>query len=361
MVNEHKQPPFHSTSTLMVKQMISVVVPVYNTEKYLNECLESLNEQTDPVFEIVLVDDGSTDSSGGICDTFASHRPNCKVVHTENQGLLLARRLGMSLTTGDYILNLDSDDCLRNDTVSRIKEIIQSFHPDLICFDFSRGLNKTFSGVIIPCGLNKSDFFNENDLGEIKSATCLGKFNSIANKAIKKDVIDLEEDYSNYAGLMHGEDWLQTIAFINNIESAYYLKEPLYFYRESSASSTYAYKPSQLADLSRVFERLNRYTKAWGSKYQELGYQGICMHCFWLIQGISKLDNWHDNAFIIADICAVMEKYCRENLQNSIKQLRIDFCLVLQLALAKKPLFAMALARLELIFYKIISRKFPRS
>ena len=209
--------------------MISVVVPVYNTERYLNECLNSLSQQTDQEFEIVLVDDGSTDSSGEICDVYANSHPNCIVTHTENQGLLLARRTGMNLATGKYILSLDSDDCLRHDAVQKLKEIITNFHPDLICFDFSRGLNQTFRGSIISPGLDDPGFFYNEDLNEIKRVTCLGKFNSLANKVIKKNVLDLDVDYSDYTGLMHGEDWLQIIALVDNIESAYYLKEPYTF------------------------------------------------------------------------------------------------------------------------------------
>lgn len=336
--------------------MISVVVPVYNTEQYLEECLSSLSEQTDQEFEIILVDDGSTDSSGNICDAYASSHPNCKVMHTENQGLLLARRTGMSLATKEYILSLDSDDCLRQDTIQKLKAVIGDFHPDLICFDFSRSLNKTFHGTIISCGLDRPGFFSNEDLDKIKHATCLGKFNCLANKVIKKSILDLDVDYSNYAGLMHGEDWLQTIALVNNTESAYYLKEPLYFYRESPNSSTFAFKPSQLTDLSRVFQRLNYFTRKWGRKYEQLGYQGICMHCFWLIQGVAKLKNWSKQVVNVEDICAVMENYCGDYLLSSIKQLRIDFSLVLQLALAKKPIMALVLARLELALYKITTR-----
>ena len=336
--------------------MISVVVPVYNTERYLEECLNSLSQQTDQEFEIVLVDDGSTDSSGSICDAYASSCHNCKVVHTENQGLLLARRTGMGLATEKYILSLDSDDCLRRDAIQKLKGLIDSFHPDLVCFDFSRGINQTFHGSIISSGLDNSGFFHNESLDEIKRATCLGKFNCLANKVIKKDVLDLDVDYSDYAGLMHGEDWLQTIALVDNIESAYYLKEPLYFYRESPSSSTFMFKSSQLSDLSRVFKRLNRYTSKWGNQYEQLGYQGICMHCFWLIQGVSKLKDWRKQISNVEDICAVMKEYCDDHLFYSIRQLRIDFSLVLRLALARKFIMALALARLELALYKISTR-----
>lgn len=80
------------------------------------------------------------------------------------------------------------------------------------------------------------------------------------------------------------------------------------------------------------------------------------MHCFWLIQGVAKLKNWSKQVVNVEDICAVMENYCGDYLLSSIKQLRIDFSLVLQLALAKKPIMALVLARLELALYKITTR-----
>lgn len=335
--------------------MISVVVPVYNNEKYLNECFESLSQQTDQEFEIILIDDGSTDSSGKICDNFASKKQTCKVSHTENQGLLLARRLGMALASGDYILSLDSDDCLRPDTIEKLKAIIVKYNPDLICFDFSRGLKKTFSGTIIPSGLSKPGLLDIRQFDEVRVITCLGKFNNLANKVIKKEILDLNEDYSDYAGLMHGEDWLQTIIIVDRAKTVYYLNEPLYFYRESPKSSTYTFKKKQLNDLMKVFERLTCFSNIWGEKFQKFEHEGICMHCFWLLQGLSKLPNWRKKVYMVEEICDVMRLYCGHDLQATVKKLRIDFRLVLELALSKKPVFALILARLELAIYKAIN------
>ena len=80
------------------------------------------------------------------------------------------------------------------------------------------------------------------------------------------------------------------------------------------------------------------------------------MHCFWLIQGISKLQDWHKQVSNIQNVCATMKKHCGKRLFYSVRQLRIDFSLVLRLALAKKSIMALALARLELALYKIATR-----
>lgn len=90
--------------------MISVIVPVYNVEKYLKQCIDSLLVQTYRDFEIILVDDGSTDSSGLICDEYSKMNSNIKVIHKSNEGLGFARNTGLVYVSGDYVTFVDSDD-----------------------------------------------------------------------------------------------------------------------------------------------------------------------------------------------------------------------------------------------------------
>lgn len=106
--------------------LISVVIPVYNVEKYLRECVDSVLAQTYRNFEIVLVDDGSPDNSGSICDDYASKHQNIKVVHKCNEGLGLARNSGMEVCHGKYVFFLDSDDSLRPDTLQRLIEVAET-------------------------------------------------------------------------------------------------------------------------------------------------------------------------------------------------------------------------------------------
>ena len=88
----------------------SVLVPVYNVEKYLKQCIESVLNQTYQSFELILVDDGSTDNSGAICDEYASKHKFIKVIHKPNGGLLHTRRVSLAHATGDWYVFLDSDD-----------------------------------------------------------------------------------------------------------------------------------------------------------------------------------------------------------------------------------------------------------
>lgn len=104
--------------------MISVLMPVYNVEKYLEKTLESVKAQTCTDFELIMVDDGSTDSSGTICDKWAQSDPRFKVVHTENRGVSAARNTALSLVNGDYIFFMDSDDLILPETLEELLDAL---------------------------------------------------------------------------------------------------------------------------------------------------------------------------------------------------------------------------------------------
>lgn len=108
--------------------MISVVVPVYNTKEYLERCVNSLLAQTYPDMEIILVDDGSTDGSGEVCDRFAAGEQRVRVFHKENGGSSSARNLGIDNAKGDYIGFVDSDDYVDADMYERLYTAIREYH-----------------------------------------------------------------------------------------------------------------------------------------------------------------------------------------------------------------------------------------
>ena len=95
-----------------MNKKISVIIPIYNTEKYLARCVDSILCQKYSNLEIILVNDGSTDSCAQICDDFAKKDDRVKVIHKQNGGLASARKAGIRVATGDYVFNLDSDDLI---------------------------------------------------------------------------------------------------------------------------------------------------------------------------------------------------------------------------------------------------------
>lgn len=115
--------------------LISVIIPVYNVEAYLRECVESVLKQTYQNFEIILVDDGSTDSSGVICDEYVDKDERVSVIHQSNGGLSVARNTGLSESNGDYIYFLDSDDYIAENALEHLIKIAEKDNSDIVFFD----------------------------------------------------------------------------------------------------------------------------------------------------------------------------------------------------------------------------------
>ena len=119
--------------------MFSIVIPVYNIEKYIEKCVTSVQEQSYINFEIVLVDDGSTDSSGNICDDLAKKDKRIRVIHKKNGGLSEARNTGIDFSKGEYVIFLDGDDWWRdNNALSDLNKIIQEDTVDIVQFFFCK-------------------------------------------------------------------------------------------------------------------------------------------------------------------------------------------------------------------------------
>lgn len=126
------------------RPLVSVIVPVYKVEKYIETCLNSLINQTYSNWEAILVDDGSPDRSGEICDEYARHDSRFKVIHKENGGLSSARNSGTPKASGDYIFYLDSDDFLHAETLKRLTDLAIQYNADIVQCGFVRGNETEF-------------------------------------------------------------------------------------------------------------------------------------------------------------------------------------------------------------------------
>lgn len=111
--------------------MVSVIVPVYNVEPYLRECLDSIITQTHTNLEIIIIDDGSTDGSGAICDAYAAKDARIQVIHQENRGLSAARNRGIELAYGEYLHFVDSDDYLLPDCIEMLLKLCVDYDADM--------------------------------------------------------------------------------------------------------------------------------------------------------------------------------------------------------------------------------------
>lgn len=130
--------------------MISIIIPVYNVENYLLDCLNSVIYQSEADVEVILIDDGSTDSSGALCDKYADEYDNIKVIHQENAGLSAARNAGIEIANGEYLTFLDSDDMLAPEFIKTALWLAETYKADFVAFsnircDADTKWNKEFS------------------------------------------------------------------------------------------------------------------------------------------------------------------------------------------------------------------------
>ena len=220
----------------MMGEKISVIVPVYNVEAYLERCVESILQQTYANFELILINDGSTDFSGVICDNLASQHENVKVYHLENAGVSNARNTGIKLATGAWITFIDSDDFVSKDYL----EILIGAVDDEESVGFTIApLHHINNGIITdlpPYSRKKEIWSTEKTIKELLITTKTSFF-PVA-KLFKRDLLADEKFNTNY----HlAEDALfLTELLLKTRCSCVFIDKPVYYYdhREGSATTS---------------------------------------------------------------------------------------------------------------------------
>lgn len=213
----------------MLRPKISIIVPVYNVQKYLRDCLDSLLNQTFKEYEIILIDDGSTDISGEICDEYAKNNDKIKVIHKENGGLSSARNAGIEIAKGNFLGFVDSDDWIDKDMYKELYFNIKNTTFDIIACNF---YIMDAEGNFEPYTKNAMNqaFNRELALKELISNNTL-TFSS-CNKLYKRELF---EDLRYEEGIIL-EDMDLSYQIFNKANNIFYLNKPLYFYRYNSSS-----------------------------------------------------------------------------------------------------------------------------
>lgn len=239
----------------------SILIPVYNVEKYLNNCIDSVLNQTFHDFEIIAINDGSTDSSGLICDEYSSRDPRIRVFHQKNQGLLLTRRMSISKAQGEYLLFLDSDDFWDGDLLKSVNDIVEEFYCDMIIFRFRHVSERGDFLSYSPSLFKDKTVIGKESKRQLFEIIGDSRINSLCNKVVKRSIVDGDKDYAVYRGLKNGEDILQSLPMIYAAEKIIYLDKALYNYRMVPTSMTGAFNPDFFNDISIVRKEIIKYFK----------------------------------------------------------------------------------------------------
>lgn len=208
----------------MEKNLISVIVPVYNVEKYLERCVNSILQQTYGQLEIILVDDGSTDASPEMCDEFAAGDKRIKVIHKENGGLSDARNAGLKVATGAYIGYVDSDDWIEKDMYENMhRACVENAAELCVCRYFSEYADRTESGGSGECIPLTRDELLRIYIGGHEQYVI---YNSVWSKLFKRSLVEGAE----FPKGRNSEDIMYTTRAFCRLERAAYLDQCLYHY-----------------------------------------------------------------------------------------------------------------------------------
>lgn len=208
---------------------ITVVIPVYNVEKYLKKCVDSVEKQTYKNFEVILVDDGSTDSSGELCDALAKENDNIRVIHQENKGLGGARNTGIKSCNTEYIMFLDSDDYIHPELLEKCVDVLKKNNCDIVLFDMISVNEQGEKGVLYSAPCDSGKILSETEKGGL----CISP--SACDKVYRTSLFKDNGIY--YPNKVWYEDLRTTpklLVFADRIIKSE--SEPLYYYLQRSDS-----------------------------------------------------------------------------------------------------------------------------
>ncbi len=230
----------------MEEKKISIIAPVYNVGKYLEECILSLINQTHHNLEILLVDDGSTDASGTICDDYSAKDPRIKVIHQKNGGAGSAKNTALNTATGDYIAFVDSDDFVRPDYIWVLLDTLERERADIAeCGFFLMRKSSKEAVDNQPTGVFSAEQFLERFLTDWKCSL-------LWNKLFKRELLD---DLRFYEGRVI-DDEFYTYKAVMRAQRIAVTAEPLYVYRQRKTGVT-----NQGRWRQRLLDRLAYYTE----------------------------------------------------------------------------------------------------
>lgn len=281
---------------------ISVIVPIYKVEKYLNRCIESIINQTYTNLEVILVDDGSPDNCPQICDEYAQIDERVKVIHKKNGGLSDARNAGLDIATGDYIVFIDSDDYIELNMIESMMDNMLENDTDLVVcniryvFDDREYVKYSKPDRI----LDKYEAMKEYIKDGIVQAVAW-------NKLYKKNIIG----NMRYKVGKTNEDEFFTYKVINNSQKIYYNSNAFYNYLQRGSSIMGKYSIKRLDGVEASYERLNFMKENYPELYVEekRNFFNLCIYSYQMILKDKQIDR---------------DKNGRKILYNYIKNLKFN-------------------------------------
>lgn len=241
---------------------LSVIVPIYNVESYLAQCLDSILSQTFTDFELLLIDDGSTDGSAAICERYAAQDDRIRIFHKENGGLVSARQHGFPPARGEYVTFVDSDDWIDPSMYQKMCSAAKDTGADMVCCGYT--------AVTPEKNIERRDFckpgpYNKQQLEELIYPQMLffGSFfhygisPSVCNKLFRRTLLE-KHIYNVPLSIKLGEDALVSYICLLDSNMVCFLEESLYFYRSNVSSITHHMDKKRLSENHTLFDTFDQ-------------------------------------------------------------------------------------------------------
>lgn len=251
-----------------ILKKFSVIVPIYNCADYLQECLDSIIKQYNDNFELLLINDGSTDGSLKICNEYCDKYSFVRVFSKKNEGLLLTRRFALKYAKNEWIAWVDADDYISDSYFKEVEKAISTNEKIDMVLIKSTTISNYGKFLWEDKSYYKDGriFYGEDDFYELYLDLCRDfKINAMWKKIAKRTVFDIDTDYSLYQSVK-GEDLLQSVPLFDRAKCVIYIDKSLYYYRLSKSGLGRNLKAKYVQDFQNVYGALKKYID---TKYPE--------------------------------------------------------------------------------------------
>lgn len=287
----------------------SILIPVYNVEKYIEQCLQTIFSQTYQDYEVIIVDDGSKDSSGEICDRFMQEYPDkCQVIHKKNQGLISARRVGIGMAKGEFCVFVDSDDYVEKNMLEVLSDYLKTDDKiDVLLYSFQYVRNEEIAERYHKVWKDGSKWEGESKKEVYEKLSCTSSITSIWTKAIRTSIVQEDPiDYVKYYGKNMSEDLLQSIYPITAARKIMYTDKVLYNYRINEESISRSFYPATMSNKNtlHVYRKIVDYLPIWNLDNDEIQAK---LKARWFNDFMYMMSKYYENAASIKDRQAIIE------------------------------------------------------
>ena len=275
--------------------LFSVIVPIYKVEKYLKRCIDSVLTQTFDDYELILVDDGSTDGCPAICDEYAKQDSRIKVIHKENGGLVSARQAGIRIAQGEYIFNLDGDDALLPEALESAQKLIRETGADMVCFGYRNYMDGQIADLVED--LVDEGLYDRQKLRRYiyPKLLCDLEMHHIFyfswGKALKRELV-LKHQLNVNPAISLGEDLACMVPCYLEAEKVYISKKPIYLYTIRNDSLTNDFKVGQVNQVENVVLDLRKIKENKPDDFDEQISRYSCFLCFVILASAAEGDHF---------------------------------------------------------------------